>query len=1249
MPNLVVLFSTFRDRRPVLHMFAPLTVVFCLFGASERSFAQTAPRRTLSGHVPPPVRTEQPIGRFDVTNQMHLAIGLPLRNQAELGELLHELYDPGSTNFHKFLTPQEFTERFGPTEQDYRAVREFAETNGLEVTGTIGSRLVLDVEGLAGNVEQAFQITMRTYRHPTEPRDFVAPDREPSVPATLPVADIGGLGDFSRPHSLFHREKAPVRPLAGSGASGNYGGSDFRNAYVPGVTLNGAGQKIGLLEFDGYNARDINNYESLFSTTLQTGLTNVLIDSYNGSAGSANDEVCLDIEMCISMAPNLSQIIVYEGNPSKFSFNPVDVVTRIANDNLARQLSSSWTWSGGPDATIDAAFVQMATQGQSYFQAAGDSDAYTGSQPLDDPGQVNSPVGNTNITVVGGTALTSGAGASYISENVWNENSTNSNEGTGGGVSTVYAIPPWQKTVNMSANMGSTTMRNVPDVALLAYQVIAVFTSGHNSVEASGAGTSCAAPLWAAFTSLVNQQNALSGSPPAGFLNPAIYGIGTNANYTNCFHDITVGNNAGANTAGLYPATTGYDLCTGWGTPNGTNLINALAPRPYIIQQPASATVTNGNNVTLSVVVGGQAPFSYQWFLNSTNLVAGGTVSGISSRVLSFTPITANYAGSYKVVVTNSSGAVTSSVATLTVTTVAPPVANFTAGPTVGVAPLTVNFTNASTGATSYSWSFGDGNISTSVNPVDTYSNAGTYTVTLTAVGAGGTNTVTQMNYIVVTNPPPPTVSFTSSPTSGLVPLTVNFANTSSGATNYSWNFGDGNLSSAVNPAHAYTSAGNYTVTLTAVGAGGTNSLTLTNYIVVTNPPPPIVSFTGGPTNGLAPVTVNFTNATSGATNYSWNFGDGNASTAVNPSNIYTNAGSYSVTLTAIGAGGTNSLMVTNYILVTNPPPPVVVFSGSPTNGAAPLTVSFTNSSAGATNYSWNFGDGNSSGVINPANTYTNAGTYSVTLTAVGAGGTNSLTLANYIVVTNPPPVAAFVAFPTNGGAPLTVFFTNLSVGATNYSWDFGDGQTNTAASPTNIYQSEGSYTVTLTAFGPGGQSTLVESNYIVLSNSPPVLAPIANDTVHPGMTVMFTNSAGDPDADQSLTFSLDPGAPPSASIDPASGVFTWTPDSSYANTTDPITVRVTDNGVPPLSATQMFNVTVVPLVFQPASLSNGVLTISWGSIPGVTYQVQYTTNLADPNWTELPPDVTASDVTASTTDVIGTDVQRFYRVVVGP
>ena len=126
---------------------------------------------------------------FAGDTNLSLTIGLPLRNEAALDELLRQLYDPGSTNFHKFLTPPEFTARFGPTEQDYQAVMKFAEANGLTVAGTHPNRVVLDVEGSASNIEQAFQITLRTYRHPTEARDFFAPDTEPSVPANLSVAD----------------------------------------------------------------------------------------------------------------------------------------------------------------------------------------------------------------------------------------------------------------------------------------------------------------------------------------------------------------------------------------------------------------------------------------------------------------------------------------------------------------------------------------------------------------------------------------------------------------------------------------------------------------------------------------------------------------------------------------------------------------------------------------------------------------------------------------------------------------------------------------------------------------------------------------------------------------------------------------------------------------------------------------------------------------------------------------------------
>ena len=210
-----------------------------------------AERQVLHGHVPAAVArfNLQPTGQLPATKSLHLAIGLPLRNQAALDDLLQQLYDPASPNYHQFLTPEQFTARFGPTEQDYQAVIRLCE--GERPDGRpahIANRLVLDVSGSVADVEKAFHVTLRTYRHPTEARDFFAPDTEPTVDAALPVVDIQGLSDFSRPHPKLHRMDAAAlanaRPKNGSApdGSGAYFGNDFRNAYVPGTTLTGAGQ-----------------------------------------------------------------------------------------------------------------------------------------------------------------------------------------------------------------------------------------------------------------------------------------------------------------------------------------------------------------------------------------------------------------------------------------------------------------------------------------------------------------------------------------------------------------------------------------------------------------------------------------------------------------------------------------------------------------------------------------------------------------------------------------------------------------------------------------------------------------------------------------------------------------------------------------------------------------------------------------------------------------------------------------------
>jgi len=510
--------------------------------------------------------------------QLNFTIGLPLRNRPALTNLLHQLYDPASTNYHHFLTPDQFAQSFGPTPADYAAVINFARTNGLVVTARHANRTLVSLRGRVGEVERTLHLHLNEYQHPTESRTFRAPDAAPSLDLAVPVLSVNGLDDYVLPHPCLQTQPAGATASAatGSGPSGTYLGNDFRSAYTPGVTLTGTGQTVGLLEFDsGYYPEDIAAYEAL------AGLPNVpvsadLLDGYSGAAGSGNIEVSLDIEMAIAMAPGLNGVLVYEGSTTD------DILNRMATDNRARQLSASWTYPIDP--TSDQIFLQFAAQGQSFFNASGDSDADVGApaSPTDDP----------NITIVGGTTLTTtGPAGSWVGETVWNRGG---GVGSSGGISTSVPIPPWQTGIDMSANLGSTTLRNLPDVAMVADNVYVAYGNGHAGAVG---GTSCATPLWATLTALINELALTNHQPAMGFLNPAVYALGKGSNvlsYASLFHDVTNGNNESASSPGRYPGVPGYDLCTGWGTPQGSNLISALAlPEPLVIT-PAIGVLLSG-------------------------------------------------------------------------------------------------------------------------------------------------------------------------------------------------------------------------------------------------------------------------------------------------------------------------------------------------------------------------------------------------------------------------------------------------------------------------------------------------------------------------------------------------------------------------------------------------------------------------------------------------------------------------------
>jgi hypothetical protein len=612
------------------------------------AMAQAPERRLLTGHVPAVVPSLHSLDRLDGSSRLKLSINLPLRNQEALTNLIEQIYDPASPLYHHYLAPEEFDARFGPTEQDYQALIAWATRSGFNVTVRHPNRMLLEVSAPVGNIERALRVTMQMYEHPTERRTFFAPDTEPSVEKGMAILNVGGLDNFARPHPKNLRRSPlkvsanPTPKIIGSGPNGNLAGFDYRAAYAPDVTLTGTGQMVGLLEFDGYYAGDITSYENQ-TGVLDVPLQIVLLDGFNGvpttGVNSGNSEVALDIEMCISMAPGLSSVVVFEADP--VNGLPNDVLQAMSTNTLIKQFSCSWDFgpiTSAQRTAMDAYFTKFATQGQSFFDASGDTGADTSALAI------TAPDDDPYITVVGGTTLvTAGPGGPWLSETVWNAQEGPGIAGSSGGVSTSYGIPAWQKGVNMSVNNGSTTKRNIPDVAMVADNVFIVADNGQQ--ETTG-GTSVASPLWAAFAALANQQATNIGLPPIGFVNPALYHIGTNSGYTACFDDITVGNNTNAN-ATHYLAVPGYDLCTGWGSPTGGSLIIALTQSDGLQITPGRGAVANGpvggpftiSTQTLSLTNAGMPAFN--WSLGSTStwlnvsssngaLTAGGGTTSVS-------------------------------------------------------------------------------------------------------------------------------------------------------------------------------------------------------------------------------------------------------------------------------------------------------------------------------------------------------------------------------------------------------------------------------------------------------------------------------------------------------------------------------------------------------------------------------------------------------------------------------------------
>ena len=648
-------------------------------------------RTTISGHVIPALASQKPTGVANGAQQLSLSIALNLRQSANLDALLTAQNDPQSPLYHHYLTPQQFTATFSPDKASVLAVVNYLQSQGLQVGSIAPNHLLIDATGTVAQVQQAFHVQIADYH--VAGHTVYAPTNEPSVPTALQgaILNIGGLDDVAH----YQPRTAPATGSHGSGPAGGYTPSELRTAYDLNSLIasnNGAGQTVGIFELDGYNATDINTYLSNYNLGA-ANFSNVLVDGASTTAGPGAIEVELDMEVVSAIAPGAAQKI-YIGPNSLQGVN--DTYNKIVTDDVAKVTSTSWgaceaAMGNGELAALDAIFKQGAAQGQTFFAAAGDSGAYDcGTTALG----VDSPADDPNVVGVGGTNLQTSSGGTYTGETVWScvscTQSAPKGDGSGGGLSTYFAQPSYQSGPGVN-NTHANGKREVPDVAADAdpNSGYSVYCSVAAAGCASGSfawtvvgGTSAAAPLWAALATDTNAYLASNSKPTLGNANAELYHLFNTTQPFTAFHDVTSGNNL------FYPATTGYDMASGIGTPDGWNLARDAAGTTTtvandfaLIASPATLTLAQGANGTATIsttVASGVA-----WTVNLTASVAPGgvavagptatlnpaSVTAGAAATLTVTVGAAIPAGTYIVTITGTEGSAThSTTVTVTVT-----------------------------------------------------------------------------------------------------------------------------------------------------------------------------------------------------------------------------------------------------------------------------------------------------------------------------------------------------------------------------------------------------------------------------------------------------------------------------------------------------------------------------------------------------------------------------------------------------
>ncbi|MGZ6364277.1 MAG: S53 family peptidase, partial [Ktedonobacterales bacterium] len=506
-------------------------------------------------------------GKEDGARLLQLSIALRLAQPIALNGLIAQQQARSSAQYHQYVTPQSFTDRYAPSADNVAAVRNFLQQSGMKVTGISSNRLLVNAEGTVAQVEKAFGVSIVRYQ--LGKRLVFAPEQDPIIPDTLAatVLSIGGLDDVAAMHPNFNAKGSNAQATAASGTkttggasplvinpspAGGFTPTNLRTAYDVStlITKGGTGvsQRVAVFELAPYIPSDITTYRTQYGLP-NSPINNISVDGAKVTCTSGANcdqlgvlESDLDIEVLSALAPNAT-LDVYVG-PSTAPYTPYinDTYNAIVTRNVDTVVTTSWGVCESNSGTaelqvLDNIFAQAAAQGQTIFAAAGDAGSDDCRSNPQTPPSVDSPASDPYVMGVGGTALTLSATGGYGSESVWN-----SHDGVsagGGGLSGNFSKPTWQVGSGVT-NSYASGQREVPDVAAEAeintgYSVYCTSITPQCSWQdvpygwMTVGGTGGAAPLWAAVTADINSYLSGHGFAPFGWANPTFYTLFTGA------------------------------------------------------------------------------------------------------------------------------------------------------------------------------------------------------------------------------------------------------------------------------------------------------------------------------------------------------------------------------------------------------------------------------------------------------------------------------------------------------------------------------------------------------------------------------------------------------------------------------------------------------------------------------------------------------------------------------------------------